>query len=295
MTEINFAPAQLMLLNAILALMIFGVSLGLKPADFVRILRSPRAPVTGLIAQFLLLPAATCAAVWALDVDPAIGLGMLLVAACPGGNFSNIMTWIARGDVAVSVSMTAVSSLAAVLLTPVNFAFYASINPVTAPLVNTIAIDPVQMITLFVLVLVIPLVLGMITGARAPGFVARTEKPFRLISLLILFVFVAVALVQNIEQMMAILGTVVIWVIVHNTFALALGNISARLLALPAAARRAITLEVGIQNSALGLAILFTFFADQSSMILVAGFWGIWHLVSGTALAYVWSRNPPEQ
>lgn len=295
MTDVSFSSGQLFVLNAILALMIFGVSLGLKPVDFVRIIKAPKAPLTGLAAQFVLLPAFTCAGIWLLKPDPAIALGMLLVAACPGGNFSNIMTWIARGDVAVSVSMTAVSSLAAVVLTPLNFAFYASINPVTQSLVATIAIDPWQMISLFVLVLIIPLALGMLAGAHFPRFVARTEAPFRIISMLTLFIFVAIALWQNLAAITQVLGPVMAWVILHNAFALGVGNLSARALKLRPAEQRAITLEVGIQNSALGLAILFTFFADQRAMILVAGFWGIWHLVTGTSLAYFWSRRTPAE
>ncbi|AFU98440.1 bile acid:sodium symporter family protein [Simiduia agarivorans] len=295
MTEVSFSSGQLVLLNAILALMIFGVSLGLKPGDFARILKAPKAPITGLAAQFILLPAFTSLGIWWLAPDPAIALGMLLVAACPGGNFSNIMTWIARGDVAVSVSMTAVSSLAAVVLTPFNFAFYASLNPVTQPLVSSIAIDPWQMISLFVLVLIIPLALGMLVGARFPRWVDKTEAPFRIISMLILFVFVGIALWQNLDAIALVLGPVILWVIVHNAFALGVGNLSARLLKLRPSEQRAITLEVGIQNSALGLAILFTFFADQRAMILVAGFWGIWHLVTGTSLAYFWSRRAPAE
>src|SRR5690554_5733982 len=128
---IKFDPASLLMLNAILACMMFGVSLTLRPVDFKRVLAMPRAPVAGLVAQFLLLPAFTCLFTWLLGIEPELALGMILVSACPGGSFSNVMTWLGRGNVAVSVSMTAVSSLAATVLTPLNFALYGWLNPHT--------------------------------------------------------------------------------------------------------------------------------------------------------------------
>src|SRR5690606_37907534 len=130
----NFDPASLVMLNVIMAFMMFGVSLTLKTEDFRRILVAPVAPLAGLFGQFVLLPAATCLATWALEIDPELALGMILVAACPGGSFSNVMTWLARANVAVSVSMTAVSSLAATVLTPMNFALYGYLNPHTREL-----------------------------------------------------------------------------------------------------------------------------------------------------------------
>ena len=290
--EVSFGAEQLFLLNGILALMIFGVSLTLKVEDFSRIFRAPKAPVTGLLAQFILLLACTCFATWAVDMDPGLALGMMLVAACPGGTFSNIMTFIARGSLAVSVTMTAVSSVAAVLLTPFNFAFYASLNPNTKPLLQSIAIDPVQMITLFVFVLVLPLIAGMICGKLFPEFVRKTEPPFRVFSMLALLSFVAVACAKNLQPLIAHMGSLTVLVIAHNAFALAIGYLSARSLKLADADTRAVTLEVGIQNSALGLAILFTFFPNQSSMLVVAAFWGVWHLVSGGLLVLWWSRSP---
>src|SRR5690606_16367768 len=143
----------------------------------------PKAPVIGLLAQFLLLPALTCLACWGLAIEPQLALGMMLVASCPGGSFSNIMTWMARGNVAVSVSMTAVSSLVASVLTPLNFAFYAWLNPHTRPLLMEIAIDPLGLLLLVVLVLGVPLVLGMAIGRRLPTLAQKVEKPLRLFSL----------------------------------------------------------------------------------------------------------------
>jgi bile acid:Na+ symporter, BASS family len=290
---ISFDPASLVLINLILAVMMFGVSLDLRIEDFKRIAREPRAPLIGLLAQFVLLPALTCLGCWLLKVEPMLALGMMLVAACPGGSFSNIMTWMARGSVAVSVSMTAVSSLAASVLTPLNFGFYAWLNPLTRPLLTQIAMDPLSLLLMVLLVLGLPLVLGMAVGRRLPNLALRVEKPLRLFALLVMLGFVALAFSRNYAQFISHFHLFFWLVLAHNALALGTGYLCARLSGLPAAERRAVTLEVGIQNSALGLVIIFTFFPQASGMLLIAAFWGCWHLVSGLALAFVWSRNPP--
>lgn len=289
---IQFDSSQLIMLNAVLAFMMFGVSLSLKVDDFSRVIRQPIAPAVGLVAQFLLLPAATSFAVWALNIDPALGLGMILVACCPGGTFSNIMAFIGRANVAVSVSMTAVSSVVATVLTPLNFALYGWLNPVTRPLLTTIQIDALNILLLVVLVLAIPLALGMAVGQRFPRLAQRAEQPMRLIGLMILLAFVALAFAGNMDVFMAEGHRFVGLVLGHNALALLLGAVAATLTRLPRGDRRAITLEVGIQNSGLALVILFTFFPEASGMILIAAFWGVWHLISGLTLAVIWSRYP---
>ncbi|PYC24466.1 bile acid:sodium symporter [Aquipseudomonas alcaligenes] len=292
--QIQFDPSSLLLINLILALMMFGVSLDLRAEDFRRIVREPRAPVIGLLAQFLLLPALTCLACWTLAIDPQLALGMQLVAACPGGSFSNIMTWMARGNVAVSVSMTAVSSLAAGVLTPLNFALYSWLNPYTRPLLTDIALDPLGLLLMVLLVLGLPLVLGMFIGRRFPLLTLKVEKPLRIFALLVMLAFVGLAFGRNWQQFLQHFHLFFWLVVAHNAMALLIGYGSARLSGLPVADRRAITLEVGIQNSALGLVIIFTFFPQASGMLLIAAFWGCWHLVSGLSLAWLWSRSAPD-
>ncbi|WP_376696795.1 bile acid:sodium symporter family protein [Wenzhouxiangella sp. EGI_FJ10305] len=291
----RFDPDSLILLNVILALMMFGVALTLRPADFTRVIRRPVAPAAGLVAQFLLLPAATCLVTWLLELDPEIALGMILIAACPGGNFSNIMTFMARGSVAVSVSMTAVSSLAAILLTPLNFAFYGWLNPYTREYLTSIQIDPGNILMLVVLVLGIPLVLGMLTGRHWPKLAEKSEKPLRAFSLLVLLGFAGIAFAMNFNTFLEKFQTFVWLVIGHNLLAFSLGFGMASLVKLPDADRRAVTMEVGIQNSGLGLVILFTFFPEAGGMLLVAGFWGVWHLVAGITLSQWWARRPPAE
>jgi len=289
---VQFDPASLVLLNVIMAFMMFGVSLNLKPDDFRRVLAIPRAPVAGLFAQFLLLPAATCLFTAVFRIDPQLALGMILVASCPGGSFSNIMTWLCKGSVAVSVSMTAVSSLAATVMTPLNFAFYGWLNPHTRAYLQDIALPAENLLTLVLLVLALPLLIGMMTGGRFPTLAARSEKPLRVISLLVFLAFVAIAFLNNVELFLTEFHTFFWLVVGHNLLALALGFGIARLMRLPVPDQRAVTMEVGIQNSGLGLVILFTFFPDAGGMMLITAFWGVWHLVSGLTLSQIWARRP---
>ncbi|VEE15911.1 bile acid:sodium symporter family protein [Ectopseudomonas mendocina] len=293
--DIAFDPSSLVLINLIVALMMFGVSLDLRADDFRRVARAPKAPVIGMLAQFLALPALTCLACWALAIQPELALGMTLIAACPGGSFSNIMTWMARGNVALSVSMTAVSSIAASLLTPLNFALYAWLNPHTRPLLTQIELAPLNLLLLVLLVLGLPLLAGMWVGRRFPQLTLKVEKPLRLFALLVMLGFVALAFSRNLEQFTRHFHLFFWLVVAHNALALSIGYLCARLSGLPSADRRALTLEVGIQNSALGLVIIFTFFPQASGMLLIAAFWGCWHLVSGLSLAWLWSRRPPEE
>jgi BASS family bile acid:Na+ symporter len=289
--DVAFSPENLIALNVILACMMFGVSLRLSGEDFMRVIRQPVAPVAGLIAQFLLLPLATCLVTWHLAVAPELALGMILVASCPGGTFSNVMTWLGKASVPVSVSMTAVSSLAAVVMTPFNFAFYGNLNPHTSALLRDISLDPVNMFLLVGLVLAVPMFLGMQAGKRFPALAEKAEKPMRFIALAIFMLFVGIAFARNYDLFLQFVDEIFVLVVGHNLLALLLGAFSGWLIRLPRDERRAVTMEVGIQNSALGLSVLFTFFPQAGGMMLITAAWGVWHLISGLALAGIWSRT----
>jgi BASS family bile acid:Na+ symporter len=290
--QINFNPDSFVLLNFLLALMMFGASLTVKMADFRYLLKAPNAPLIGLLAQFLVLPLLTFALTQIIEIDPSMALGMILVASCPGGSFSNIMTWLARGHVATSVSMTGVSTLAALFLTPINFAFYAGLDPQTSAILKDIAVAPLEIMQLILMVLVIPLFAGMTIGHYFPKFAKLMDKPFRWLSMLLFLAFVAIAFSANGRLFVAYAHHFIGLVILHNAIALVVGYSSAKLVKLNRAQSRAVTLEVGIQNSGLGLIILFNFFPNIGGMMMITAFWGVWHLVSGLGLALFWSLRP---
>ncbi|WP_237613402.1 bile acid:sodium symporter family protein [Reinekea blandensis] len=290
--QIHFNPDSFALLNGLLALMMFGASLSVRVDDFRYLLRAPKAPLIGLVSQFVLLPAITFVVTQWLNVDPSMALGMILVASCPGGSFSNIMTWLSRGHLATSVSMTGISTVAALIMTPFNFAFYAGLDPQTAQLLANISVAPLDIMKLILVVLVLPLAGGMFVGRAFPTVSSRLDTPFRWLSMLLFFGFVGIAFSSNGEIFLEHAHKFIGLVILHNALALGLGYLSSRLMKLPEDQTRAVTLEVGIQNSGLGLIILFNFYPDLGGMLIITAFWGVWHLVSGLSLSLFWSRRP---
>jgi BASS family bile acid:Na+ symporter len=298
MTEIdairlNFSPESLVALNFILAFVMFGVALDMKPADFKGITAAPRAVLIGMAAQFLLLPATAWALTMVLRPQPSIALGLILVACCPGGNISNFLTHFARGNTALSVTMTAFSTVGALFFTPFNTALWGSLNPATAAILREIAIDPVEMFVAVAILLVVPAMLGMGVAHRYPGFAARARRPFRILSLGVFALFVLLALGANWDYFLKYTSRVVLAVFLLNALGLALGYAAAGAARLSQADRRAVSIEVGIQNSGLGLILIFNFFGGLGGMAITAAWWGIWHILAGLSLASWWRRRPP--
>ncbi len=289
---LNFSPGSLTLLNAILAIVMFSIALDLKPDHFSQLLRQPKAVITGLISQFLFLPAATFALVSLTNPRPSIALGMMLVAACPGGNISNFITHRAGGNAALSVSLTGTATVAAIFMTPLNTAFWASLYEPTAAILQETRIDPVQVAITVLFMLVLPLCLGVFCHQRFPDLTAKIRKPLQWLSMAIFIAFIVLALAANWGFFLSFVGAVALLVIVHNAMALVIGNVAARAVGLSEFDRRSITIETGIQNSGLGLIFIFAFFKGLGGMAVVAAFWGIWHAISGLALAMWMSRTP---
>lgn len=288
---LNFSPASLTLLNAILAIVMFSIAIDLKPADFQRLRRAPKPLIVGFVSQFLVLPALTFLLVVLTDPRPSIALGLILVAACPGGNISNFITHRAGGNAALSVSMTACATVAAIVLTPLNIALWGGLYAPTRAILSDTTIDPVQVALTVGLMLVLPLVLGMQLNLRRPALTARLHKPLQWLSMAIFCAFVVIALISNWSFFLGYAGAVAGLVILHNSLALGGGWVVATLTRLSPYDRRAVTIETGIQNSGLGLVLIFAFFGGLGGMAVVAAFWGIWHAISGLGLAALMSRR----
>lgn len=291
--QLAFNQGNLTALNIILGLVMFGVALELKVDDFKRAARSPKAPLLGLLAQFILMPALTFGLTLLLDVPASVALGMILVAACPGGNVSNFITHIGRGDTALSVSMTALSTVAAIVMTPLNMTFWAGLRPQTAALLKDFNLDIWGMLGAVLVLLGIPLVLGMLVAAKLPKLAERLKLPFKVLSLLFFFVFVFVAFRANFHHFMNNIGYVFLPVAIQNAMALAVGYGAGRLGGLEPAQRRALSIEVGIQNSGMGLVLIFSFFGGLGGMAVIAAWWGIWHIIAGLSLALWWTKLLP--
>lgn len=287
--QLAFDAASLTTLNVILGLIMFGVALDLRVQDFVDLARDPKAPALGLLTQFLLLPAVAFGLVQLLDPVPSLALGMILVSACPGGNISNFITHIGGGKTSVSVGMTAVSTLAAVLATPANFAFWGSRSPETAALLQELQLDPAEMLGTVAVLLGVPVVAGMGAARWLPGLARVLRKPFKVLSITFFVVFIFVAFGKNFDHFLAHIGTVFWPVLILNALALGLGYGLATAARLSVSERRAVSIEVGIQNSGLGLVLIFNFFGGLGGMAVIAAWWGIWHIIAGLSLAGIWA------
>lgn len=292
--QLQFNPTTLGILNAVLGLVMFGIALDLKAADFKAALATPRALALGLLGHHVLFPAMTWGLIWILNPTPSIALGMILVASCPAGHLSNFLTHFARGNAALSVSVSGLSTAVAIFMTPLNFAFWGNLHPVTRELMRSIALDPMEMLGVIVLLLGLPLTVGLTVSHRFPVFAKRAEKPMKIFSLVVFVAFVVGALAANFRHFLDYIQFVVLVVLVHNGLALLTGYGLSSLIGLKDRDRRAVTFEMGIQNSGLGLILIFDFFGGLGGMAIVTAWWGIWHIVSGLALATWWHRRPPQ-
>ena len=286
--HLNFDTEAQWALNAALALVMFGISLEISVNDFKGLLQKPKALLAGVMSQFILLPLVTFLLVLVVDPIASIAMGMFMVAACPGGNVSNFITHLAKGNTALSVSLTAVATLFAVVMTPLNLQIWGSLYPPTAAILKGIAISPFEMIKLVSLLLGFPLLLGMGINYRWPELAKRMGKVLKVVSLLFFIALIFLALYNNRAIFMEYVLYVFWIVVIHNILAFTTGFSFATLLGLSKKDVRSITIETGIQNSGLGLLLIFTFFDGLGGMALLAAFWGIWHLVSGLLLAGFW-------
>ncbi len=289
---LSFSPTSLQILNTVLAVVMFSIAIDLSPRDFARLARAPKPLLAGLFSQFVVLPALTFALVLATAPRPSIALGLILVGACPGGNISNFITFRARGNAALSVSMTAFATVAAIVLTPLNIAFWGHLYPPTRAILKQTSIDPVSVAVTVGVMLVLPLILGISLNARRPDIAARLRGPLKAVSMGIFTGFVVLALAANWGLFLQFAGAVAGLVLLHNALALAGGYGVARLAGLTEPDRRAVMIETGIQNSGLGLVLIFGFFNGLGGMAVVAGFWGVWHAISGIVLAGLLARRP---
>jgi len=288
---LNFSPGSMMVLNAILGIVMFSIALELQPRDFGRLLKAPKTLLTGLFSQFVMLPALTFCLVLVTQPKPSIALGLMLVAACPGGNISNFITHRAGGNSALSVSMTACATVLAIFLTPLNIAFWGSLYGPTREILRATSLDPMSVAITVGFMLVLPLVLGVYLNVAQRALAERLRGPLQGLSMAIFIAFVVLALASNWSLFLQYASAVAALVLLHNAMALGAGYTLASIAGLSPFDRRAITIETGIQNSGLGLVLIFGFFDGLGGMAVVAAFWGMWHIIAGMTLASVMART----
>ncbi len=289
---INFSDSSLIILNVVLAIVMLGIAMDTRASDFKEVRRMPRAMAVGIAAQFILLPAITFCLTLLLGVRGSIAMGMILVASCPPGGTSNILTYRSRGNVALSVSMTGISSLIAIFLMPLNVAFWGGLQPEASKILEDVDLSALEMLVHVVLVIGVPFIIGLTIAEKKPEFTAKVQPWVKRFSLWALVGFIVASLASNISIFWDYIPIVFIVVFLHDTLALALGYGIASSFKLDEYNRRAITFEVGVRYAGLGLGMVFTFFDGIGGMALVAGWWGIWDLIAGLGLSSWWARRP---
>lgn len=287
--RLNLDGGGLLVMNISLAVIMFGVALELTLQDFRNLAKNPKSTLVGVSSQFLLLPGITFLIVWFLEPSPSLALGMMMVAACPGGNISNFFSVLARANAALSVSLTAIATLLAIVMTPFNFTFWASLYSPTNAILREVSLDLFEVFKIIVLILGIPLVLGMTFRHFKDKLAIRLSPWIKGFGVLFFAGFVVVAFAMNYENFVNYIHLVLLLVFIHNAFALAGGYGLAHLFNLSHESRKSIAIETGIQNSGLGLLLIFNFFEGLGGMALVAAWWGIWHIVVGLGLGWYWS------
>lgn len=288
---INFNEDQMVLLNICLAFIMFGIALDMKLEDFKFLKTNPSKALIGLCSQLILLPILTFFLIKLFNPPLSVALGMVLIATCPGGNMSNFFVAVSKANVALSITMTTIVTLGATILTPLNFSLWSQFIPDVEKIGQAIAIDPVAMIIIIIQLILIPLIIGVFFSYRFPELTNKVKKPIRILSVLIFFSFIVFALIGNFNNIKTYLRFVFFIVLVHNLSALLLGYSFSKLIGLSEYDSRAISMETGIQNTGLGLVLIFNFFDGLGGMALIAAWYGIWDLVSGYLLALYWGRN----
>ncbi|REE82222.1 BASS family bile acid:Na+ symporter [Lutibacter oceani] len=289
--EINFDTEGLWVLNITLAIIMFGVSLGITMDDFRRLFKNPKILLTGIISQFIILPFVTFIFIKLVNPMPSIALGMMMVAACPGGNISNFMTQMAKGNAALSVSLTAFATLVSLVMTPFNLEFYGNLYAPTAEILQRVQLNPWTLVELVTLILGVPLLLGMWVRNRKPIWATKLSKVLKPLSLIIFMIFIIIAFYDNFDIFINYVHYVLILVIAHNVLALLTGFYFAKAMKLSYKDQKTLSIETGIQNSGLGLLLIFSFFNGLGGMALLVAFWAIWDIFSGVALASYWSKQ----
>lgn len=289
--RLNLSSGSMMVINITLAFIMFGVALNMRLDGFKQLMKRPRPIIAGFMSQFILLPFVSFLLILWLKPPPSVALGMVLVAACPGGNVSNFISTLAKGNIELSVALTAIATMMAVLMTPFNFAFWGGLYASASGLVVPISIDWWQMTKIVLLLLGVPIIFGMSVRHYWPKVADKIEKPMKWFSIIFFFAIVIGAVMQNFTYFKLFAGLIAGMVLLHNFLAFFTGWSFATAMRVKPKERRTITIETGIQNSGLALVLIVNphLFDGLGGMAFIAAFWGIWHIVSGMIVGGIWS------
>lgn len=306
--SINFGESGMFIVNIILAFVMFGVALGIKPETFKEVFKKPRAVITGVILQWIALPAVTFVIAITLNhwITPMVALGMILVACCPGGNISNFISSLSKGNIELSVSMTAITTAFAPLITPLNFYLWGTLYYRVISIngeIPTLVIPFLPMLWQILILLGVPIIAGMLCSKYFPKSAEKMKKPAQIISIILFIGMVGISFAQNFRLFIENIIYIFFIVLIHNSAALGTGYVGGTLAGVGIKERRSLTIEVGIQNSGLGLVLLFNpaifppeiWHGHYGGMLFVTAWWGIWHIISGLTVATIFRTHKPRR
>ena len=291
--KLNFNQESVNIMNLAIAFIMFGVALSIRPDHFKTVFLHPKLVVIGTIAQYIVLPAITYLIVLIIRPSTPVALGLILVSSCPGGNVSNLISSISKANITLSVSLTTITTVMSLIMTPFNFAFWGGLYAKHSPLLVPITIDPIEMFRTVFLILGIPVILGMFVGMKFPKFSKRMDRLIQIASIIFFIGFIVAALAGNFSIFLKYIHLIFLLVLLHNGLAFLSGYALPKIFKINEINCRTISIETGIQNSGLGLALIFNprIFPPElnlGGMAMVAAWWGIWHIVAGLILASYW-------
>ena len=282
-------------INIVLAFVMFGVALGIRPKTFIEVFKNPKSVLLGMLCQIVLLPLFSflLALAFGQSISWTMAMGMILVASCPGGNISNFMSSLSKANIELSVSLTAISTALAVFTTPFNFWLYGNLYLRFADIASEIPHLSIPLWDVFktiVILLGIPLVLGVMTSHYLPRVAQKLKKPLQWFSILFFIAMVVLSFMGNLDAFLKCIKYIFLVVLLHNLLALAIGWCVGSACRVPRRDRRTLTIETGIQNSGLGLVLLlgtsiFADFPPHGGTLVITAWWGVWHIVSGLAVS----------
>jgi BASS family bile acid:Na+ symporter len=264
----------------LLTIIMFSMGLTLSIDDFKRALSMPRLIITGLVLQYSIMPFAALAIATFFQLDPALTIGMILVGTCPGGTASNVITYLARGNVALSISLTSISTILAIVLTPAITLLIAD---------TSIQVPAARMFVSILYIVIFPVALGLALKHFFAYRIKTVEHYLPLIAVAAIVLIIAIITALNAKQFSQIGITVLLAVVLHNAIGLLTGYGSARLMGYAARECRTLAIEVGMQNSGLAVALAIKHFSAAAA--LPGAIFSIWHNISGSALAFFWSKK----
>ncbi len=273
-------------INWLLGIVMFGMGLTLKASDFAEVFKRPKDVVLGAVCQFTLMPLLAFLLCKVFHLSPELTIGVILVGTCPGGTSSNVMTYLSHGDVPLSVSMTAVSTLLAPLMTPFLTLVYAG---------KTVDVNFWAMFVSVLKVVFLPIILGLVVNHFFGKFTEKAAKALPLVSTTAIVMIVAAVVSVNSDRLKTVGGLIVVVVMLHNLLGYLTGYLVAKALRLDTTKCRAISIEVGMQNSGLATSLAATHFAQYPLATVPGAVFSVWHNISGALLAAFFNRRSMKQ